>query len=65
LAATGVPKLKIMLTEESVFLRTLVNVNIVKDELFKNKSVAPRGSQSIVKKDSIVESNIDRKSTLT
>jgi pyrroline-5-carboxylate reductase len=26
LAATGIPKLKIMLTEESIFLRTIVNV---------------------------------------
>jgi pyrroline-5-carboxylate reductase len=37
LAATGVPKLKIMLTEESNFLRTIVNVGGVKEDLFKSR----------------------------
>jgi hypothetical protein len=37
LAATSVPKLRQMLCEQSVFLRSKVSVPAVKDELFKNK----------------------------
>jgi pyrroline-5-carboxylate reductase len=38
LAATGIPKLKIMLTEDSVFLKTQVNVVMIKDDLFKSRN---------------------------
>lgn len=35
LAATGIPKLKIMSTHDTVFLRTSVNVHWIKEEIFK------------------------------
>ena len=57
LAATGVPKLKIMLTEESSFLRTLINVAQVREDLFKNQSevrtLGQRGASIGTKKDSV------------
>ena len=39
LSATGLPKLKIMLTDESVFLKTQINVAMVKDDLFRSREV--------------------------
>lgn len=37
LAATSTPKLRQMLCDQSVFLRSKVHVPAVKDELFRNK----------------------------
>lgn len=37
LSATGLPKLKIMLNEDSVWLRTNVNVQMVREELFRSR----------------------------
>jgi hypothetical protein len=37
LSATSVPKLKQLLTDQSVFLRTLVDVPQVKEALFRTK----------------------------
>lgn len=38
LAATGIPKLKIMLIEDSVFLKTQVNVTMIKEDLFRSRA---------------------------
>eukprot|EP00347_Sterkiella_histriomuscorum_P012858 403366953 len=38
LAATGTPKLKIMLTDEAVFLKTQINVTMVKEDLFRSRT---------------------------
>ncbi|CDW76407.1 pyrroline-5-carboxylate reductase [Stylonychia lemnae] len=37
LAATGIPKLKIMVTEDTVFLKTQINVAMVKEDLFRSR----------------------------
>jgi len=38
LAATGVPKLKLLLTEDSIFLKTNVIIPAIREELFNSES---------------------------
>lgn len=41
LAATGYPKLKLMLTQDSIFIRTQINVALVREYLIKTDNAAP------------------------
>lgn len=41
LAVTGYPKLKLMLTQDSVFLRTQINVGLIRDYLIKTDNSVP------------------------
>lgn len=41
LAATGYPKLRLMLTQESIFIRTQINVALVREYLVKTDNAAP------------------------
>ena len=41
LAVTGYPKLKLMLTQDSVFIRTQINVGLVREYLVKTDNAAP------------------------
>lgn len=38
LAATGLPKLKLMLTQDATFVKTQLNVAMIREELFRNRS---------------------------
>ena len=41
MAATRMPKLKLMLNEESIFMRTRIDVNTVREYLVKTGNEAP------------------------
>ena len=41
MTATGLPKLKLMLNDESIFMRTKIDVSTVKDYLIQTDNQAP------------------------